>query len=167
MGNIIPFLRDELALSYREVSLHPAALAAGLIVCGLFGERAVAWCCRRGALVLGFGGAYGGAVLLTLAHTATASIAGSGLPACCSWPRHRSGPFRARVPPPLLRLRNAKPRFLMKPWILTVVQHTPLNAARRPEIVKHRQDLELMDELRLQASSPCTTSPRVFVNSFG
>src|SRR5271167_3017037 len=49
-GNIIPFLRDELGLSYREVSLYPAALAAGLIVCGLFGERAVAWCGRRGAL---------------------------------------------------------------------------------------------------------------------
>src|SRR5208282_1424372 len=29
-GNIIPFLRDELALSYWEVSLHPAALAGGL-----------------------------------------------------------------------------------------------------------------------------------------
>ena len=75
-GNIIPFLRDELALSYREVSLHPAALAAGLIVCGLFGERAVAWCGRRSALALGFVGVCGGAVLLSLAHTAAASIAG-------------------------------------------------------------------------------------------
>jgi predicted MFS family arabinose efflux permease len=75
-GNIIPFLRDELALSYRQVGLHPAALAAGLIVCGLFGERAVARCGRRGALVLGFVGTCGGAVLLSLARTATASIAG-------------------------------------------------------------------------------------------
>ncbi|MDR3372619.1 MAG: MFS transporter [Ancalomicrobiaceae bacterium] len=75
-GNIIPFLRDEFALSYREVSLHPAALAAGLIVCGLFGERVVAWCGRRSALALGLIGACGGAVLLSLAHTAAASIAG-------------------------------------------------------------------------------------------
>jgi fucose permease len=75
-GNIIPFLRDELALSYREVSLHPAALAAGLIVCGLFGDRALARCGRRGALLLGFVGVCGGAVLLTLAPTAGASIAG-------------------------------------------------------------------------------------------
>jgi MFS family permease len=75
-GNIIPFLRDDLALSYRVVGLHPAALAAGLIVCGLFGERAVAWCGRRSALALGFVGACGGAVLLSLAHTTTASIAG-------------------------------------------------------------------------------------------
>jgi len=73
-GNIIPFLRDELALSYREVSLHPAALAAGLIICGLLGERVVAWCGRRGALALGFVGTCGGAVLLSVAHTATASI---------------------------------------------------------------------------------------------
>jgi fucose permease len=75
-GNIIPFLRDELALSYRDAGLHPAALAAGLIVCGLFGERAVAWCGRRGALALGFVGLCGGAVLLSLAHIAAASIAG-------------------------------------------------------------------------------------------
>ena len=75
-GNIIPFLRDELALSYRDAGLHPAALAAGLIVCGLFGERAVAWCGRKGALALGFVGLCGGAVLLSLAHTAAASIAG-------------------------------------------------------------------------------------------
>src|SRR5271163_1208573 len=69
-GNIIPFLRDELGLSYREVSLYPAALVVGLIVCGLFGERAVAWCGRRGALLLGFVGVSGGAVLLSLAPTA-------------------------------------------------------------------------------------------------
>jgi fucose permease len=75
-GNIIPFLRDDLGLSYREVSLHPAALAAGLIVCGLLGERVVARCGRRGALALGFFGICGGAVLLSLAHTVTASIAG-------------------------------------------------------------------------------------------
>ena len=38
-GNIIPFLKDEFDLSYRVVTLHPAAVAAGLIVSGLFGER--------------------------------------------------------------------------------------------------------------------------------
>ena len=75
-GNIIPFLRDEFALSYREVSLHPAALAAGLVICGLFGERAVAQCGRRGALALGLVGVCGGAALLGLAHTASASVAG-------------------------------------------------------------------------------------------
>jgi fucose permease len=75
-GNIIPFLRDEFALSYRVVSLHPAALAAGLIVCGLFGERVVARLGRDGALALAVAGICGGAMLLGLAPTAAVSIAG-------------------------------------------------------------------------------------------
>jgi fucose permease len=75
-GNIIPFLRDEFALSYRVVSLHPAVLAAGLIVCGLFGERVVARLGRDGALALAVAGICGGAMLLGLAPTAAVSIAG-------------------------------------------------------------------------------------------
>jgi fucose permease len=75
-GNIIPFLRDEFALSYRVVSLHPAALAAGLIVCGLLGERVVAWLGRDGALALALAGICGGAALLGVASTAAVSIAG-------------------------------------------------------------------------------------------
>ena len=38
-GNIIPFLKDEFALPYSVVTLHPAAVALGLIVSGLIGER--------------------------------------------------------------------------------------------------------------------------------
>ena len=75
-GNIIPFLRDEFGLSYRVVSLHPAALAAGLIVCGLIGERVVAWLGRDGALALALAGICGGAALLGLASTAAVSVAG-------------------------------------------------------------------------------------------
>ena len=75
-GNVIPFLRDEFAISYRVVSLHPAALAAGLIVCGVLGERVVAWFGRDGALALALGGICGGAALLGLASTAAVSIAG-------------------------------------------------------------------------------------------
>ena len=75
-GNIIPFLRDEFALSYRVVSLHPAALAAGLIVCGLLGERVVACLGRDGALALALAGICGGAALLGVASTAAVSIAG-------------------------------------------------------------------------------------------
>ena len=75
-GNIIPFLRDEFGLSYRVVSLHPAALAAGLIVCGLLGERVVARLGRDGALALALAGICGGAMLLGLASTAAVSVAG-------------------------------------------------------------------------------------------
>jgi predicted MFS family arabinose efflux permease len=75
-GDVISFLRADLALSYRAASLHPAALAAGLIVCGLFGERAMAWLGRDAALTLGLVGTCGGAALLSLAPTAAVSLAG-------------------------------------------------------------------------------------------
>jgi predicted MFS family arabinose efflux permease len=75
-GNILPFLRDELGLSYGAASLCPAALAIGLIVCGLIGERVVAWLGRGEALALGLVGACAGAALLGLATTAAVSVAG-------------------------------------------------------------------------------------------
>jgi len=75
-SNIIPFLRDEFALNYRMVSLHPAALAAGLIVCGLVGERVVARLGRRRALALALTGICGGASLLGLARTPVGTLFG-------------------------------------------------------------------------------------------
>jgi fucose permease len=75
-GNVMPFLRDAFALNYRLVSLHPAALAAGLIVCGLVGERAVVGLGRRGALALALAGICGGAAMLGLARTPAVSLAG-------------------------------------------------------------------------------------------
>ena len=77
-GNIIPFLRDEFALSYGVVSLHPGALAGGLILCGLVGDRMVTRLGRRWALALGFAGLCGGAALLSVAPTA----AGRTSPRC-------------------------------------------------------------------------------------
>jgi hypothetical protein len=38
-GNVVPFLQTEFALSYRAVSLHSSAIAAGIILVGLFGDR--------------------------------------------------------------------------------------------------------------------------------
>ena len=38
-GNVIPLLQSELHLSYRVASFHSSAIAAGMIVVGLFGER--------------------------------------------------------------------------------------------------------------------------------
>src|SRR6202161_2960925 len=51
-GNIIPFLRDELGLSYAAVSLHPSALAAGMIAAGLVTQRVVKAVGRRAAVLL-------------------------------------------------------------------------------------------------------------------
>ncbi len=74
-GNILPFLRADLDLSYRMVSLHTSALAAGMLAVGLFGERLTRWLGRGGILRLGIAGSAVGAVFLCLAPAAWASLA--------------------------------------------------------------------------------------------
>jgi fucose permease len=78
-GNIIPFLRDELRLSYAAVSLHPSALAAGMIATGLLTERVVAAIGRRWTCLLGVAGSIGGLLAIFAAGSAAASIAGCAL----------------------------------------------------------------------------------------
>lgn len=78
-GNILPFLRADLGLSYRVVSLHTSALAAGMLVVGLFGERITRRFGRGATLRLGVVGAAAGAVLLCLAPAAWASLASCAL----------------------------------------------------------------------------------------
>jgi predicted MFS family arabinose efflux permease len=75
-GNVIPFLRDELALSYRVVSLHPSALAAGMVVTGLLADRVSARFGRRRTFWLSVAGPSLGAGLLCVAWAAPFSIAG-------------------------------------------------------------------------------------------
>jgi fucose permease len=75
-GNVIPFLRDTFDLSYAVVSLHPAALAVGLIVCGLVGDRTLRAVGRRGGFALSVAGLVAGAVLFTLATTPVMTVAG-------------------------------------------------------------------------------------------
>jgi fucose permease len=76
-GNILPFLRAELALGYGTAALHSSAIALGMIVTGLGGDRVIGRLGRAAALRLGGLAAAAGAVLLCLAPTAWASI-----PAC-------------------------------------------------------------------------------------
>lgn len=73
-GNILPFLREELGLSYRLVSLHPSAIAVGMIVAGALTERVVAAVGRRAALLAAVGGTVAGMLLLGLAPSAPVSI---------------------------------------------------------------------------------------------
>jgi len=82
-GNIIPFLKSELDLSYRAVGLHSSAIAAGMIVVGLFGDRVTRRLGRRRTLLLSGGGASIGAILLSLAPAAWASIASCALIGIC------------------------------------------------------------------------------------
>jgi predicted MFS family arabinose efflux permease len=74
-GNVIPFLQEEFALSYREVSLHSSTTAIGIIVTALFGRAVTVPLGRRRALWLGAGTIAAGAILLCLAPAAWASIA--------------------------------------------------------------------------------------------
>jgi fucose permease len=73
-GNILPFLRDELDLSYRAVSLHTSAIAVGIILIGLFGERVIRLVGRRPLLNVATLGSAAAAVLLTLAPSTAISI---------------------------------------------------------------------------------------------
>jgi len=73
-GNVIPFLQAEFSLSYRVVSLHSSAIAVGVILVGLFGERVTRAIGRRNALWLGGGGLGAGALLLTVSPAPWASI---------------------------------------------------------------------------------------------
>ena len=62
-GNIIPFLQAELDLSYGAVSLHSSAIALGLLVISLTGDRIISRYGRRPMLIFG---ALASAVALTL-----------------------------------------------------------------------------------------------------
>ncbi len=78
-GNILPFLRADLGLGYGMVSLHISAMAGGMLVVGLFGDRVGRRFGRADTLRLGILGAGGAAILLCLAPAAWASIASCAL----------------------------------------------------------------------------------------
>ena len=73
-GNILPFLREELDLSYRTVSLHTSAIAAGTLIVGLVGDRVVRRVGRRPMLAFSVVGSATAAILLTLAPVTWVSI---------------------------------------------------------------------------------------------
>lgn len=75
-GPVMPFLGDELELSYTVRGFHFSAFAIGLMVAGLLGERISARIGRRWALVLGGLGIAIGVVLLVTASAAAMSITG-------------------------------------------------------------------------------------------
>lgn len=74
-GNVVPFIQTEFALTYRVVSLHSVAIAVGVVLTGLFGERITRSFGRRISLALGGGGMAAAAVLLCLSPGPWASIA--------------------------------------------------------------------------------------------
>ena len=61
------------------ISLHPSALAAGMMTCGLYTERVVAVLGRRSICLIGMAGCIGGLLAICVARDATYSIAGCAL----------------------------------------------------------------------------------------
>ena len=78
-GNILPFLKAELELSYRVVSLHTSVIAVGLIVVGLLGERFSQRFGRRAAFRVGVAGSAMAMLLLCLSPVAWMSISSCAL----------------------------------------------------------------------------------------
>ena len=78
-GNIFPFLRVELDISYRTIGLHPTAYACGIILVGLLGPRVISHFGRQWMLMVGVFGFATAAVLLCLAPAAPVSIASFAL----------------------------------------------------------------------------------------
>ena len=76
LGPLMPFLRDELSLSYTAAGLHLSAFAAGMIMAGSLGDRLAQ---RLGRRVLFWGGALGmaaGTLLLVAGRQAAATVGG-------------------------------------------------------------------------------------------
>jgi fucose permease len=74
-GNIFPFLKVELDLSYRTLGFHPSAFASGVILIGLIGPRIIRRFGRRRMLMAGVSGFAAAAALLCLAPAAPLSVA--------------------------------------------------------------------------------------------
>jgi fucose permease len=78
-GNVLPFLKAELELSYRVASLHTSLIASGLIVLGLVGERFSGYFGRGAAMRIGILGSAAALLFLSLAPAAWASLASCAL----------------------------------------------------------------------------------------
>ena len=78
-GNIVPFLKAELDLSYRIVSLHPSAMAGGMFLIGFFSDRVMARFGRRRTNWIGMAGICVGALMICVATNVWVSLPGFAL----------------------------------------------------------------------------------------
>ncbi|MBN2469644.1 MAG: MFS transporter [Anaerolineae bacterium] len=77
LGPVMPFLREELDLSYTVAGLHITLLAAGMIVSGLSGLAVVRRFGRKAVFWGGSGGMALGGLLLVLGQTPVLTVAGA------------------------------------------------------------------------------------------
>jgi fucose permease len=74
LGPLMPFLADELRLSYTEQGLHFTAFALGVVFAGLFADRITVAIGRRQVFWLGGVGMAVGSLLLTTAESGLMSV---------------------------------------------------------------------------------------------
>mgnify|MGYP005851557487 FL=1 len=77
LGPLMPFLRDELRLSYTVGGLHFSALALGMVMAGLSADRAVHRWGRRTVFWAGGGGMALGALAIALGPHPALTVGGS------------------------------------------------------------------------------------------
>jgi MFS family permease len=77
IGPVMPFLREELGLSYAVASLHFSAFAIGAIISGLVGDRVVRRIGRTAALWVGIAGMIAGALLIAFSPVVAGTILGT------------------------------------------------------------------------------------------
>ncbi len=74
LGPVMPFLGEELSMSYTVRGLHLSAFALGMILAGMLGDRVAARTSRRLTFWIGAGGMAIGAVALTVMQTPALTI---------------------------------------------------------------------------------------------
>jgi len=74
LGPSMPFLGEELSMSYTVRGLHLSAFALGMIVAGILGDRVAARVSRRLTFWIGAGGMAVGAVAFTAMRTPSLTI---------------------------------------------------------------------------------------------
>lgn len=79
LGPAIPFLRQELNLSYTVAGFHASAMALGMIISGLSADRAAERWGRRPIFWIGGAGMALGTILLVVARTPLFTVLGAGL----------------------------------------------------------------------------------------
>ena len=77
LGPSMPFLREELGLSYSAASLHFSAFAVGGVLIGLLGDRVIGAWGRRAVLWGGAGGMALGALALVASPVAFGTVPGA------------------------------------------------------------------------------------------
>ncbi len=77
IGPVMPFLQEELSISYTLGALHLSVMSAGSLPVGFFGDYLIQWLGRRAMLWISSGGMAAGVVLLMLGSHVAMTLTGA------------------------------------------------------------------------------------------